>query len=187
MYNKAHPWCLHYSFMGLEGIPLHNTDVLICLQCTEDGLTSAQAAQRLEQYGPNKLPEKHISPILRFLGYMWNPLSWAMEVAAIMSIALLDFADFGVILGLLFCNACIRSAHSASEIFLVSSRRSCVFSFAIPASLIRAIPHMMNPQFPPRLSSSREAGFHCIKIQRLDCAAVLLTRISWTLLCICLR
>ena len=78
------------------------------MQCTDKGLTSAEVAQRLEQYGPNKLPEKHVSPILRFLGYMWNPLSWAMEVAAIMSIALLDFADFGVICGLLLCNATIR-------------------------------------------------------------------------------
>lgn len=39
---------------------------------------------------------------------MWNPLSWAMEVAAIIAIALLDFADFGVIIALLLCNAVIR-------------------------------------------------------------------------------
>ena len=28
------------------------------------------------------------SKILKFLGFMWNPLSWVMEAAAIMSIAL---------------------------------------------------------------------------------------------------
>jgi len=80
----------------------------MCLQCTDKGLTTAEHTRRLEQYGPNKLPESTINPLFRFLGYMWNPLSWAMEVAAIIAIALLDFADFGVILGLLFCNATIR-------------------------------------------------------------------------------
>ena len=42
-----------------------------------------------------------------FLGFMWNPLSWAMEVAAILSIVLLDFPDFGLIMALLLLNAFI--------------------------------------------------------------------------------
>ena len=81
------------------------------LQATDKGLTEAEVARRLEQYGPNKLPESTVNPLLRFLGYMWNPLSWAMEAAAIISIALLDFADFGVIIGLLMCNAVIRQVY----------------------------------------------------------------------------
>lgn len=28
------------------------------------------------------------SKILKFLGFMWNPLSWVMEIAAIMAIVL---------------------------------------------------------------------------------------------------
>ena len=40
--------------------------------------------------------------------YMWNPLSWAMEVAMVVSIALLDYADFVLILALLIANAVIR-------------------------------------------------------------------------------
>jgi magnesium-transporting ATPase (P-type) len=42
-----------------------------------------------------------------YLGYLWNPLSWAMEVAAIISIALLDYADFVLIVVLLLVNATI--------------------------------------------------------------------------------
>jgi H+-transporting ATPase len=42
-----------------------------------------------------------------FLGYLWNPLSWAMEVAAIIAIALLDYADFALIVALLILNATI--------------------------------------------------------------------------------
>ncbi len=36
--------------------------------------------KRLAEYGPNKLPEGKRNPVLVYLGYMWNPLSWAMEV-----------------------------------------------------------------------------------------------------------
>lgn len=38
---------------------------------------------------------------------MWNPLSWAMEAAAIIAIALLDYADFALIVALLLTNATI--------------------------------------------------------------------------------
>lgn len=55
----------------------------------------------------NKLPESTRNAFLVYLGYMWNPLSWAMEVAAIIAIALLDYADFCLIIALLFLNATI--------------------------------------------------------------------------------
>ena len=77
------------------------------LQVNVEGLTSAQAQERLAEYGPNKLPESTRNPLLVYLGYMWNPLSWAMEVAAIIANALLDYADFCLIVALLFLNATI--------------------------------------------------------------------------------
>jgi H+-transporting ATPase len=49
-------------------------------QVTHEGLTTEEHAKRLAEYGPNKLPESHRNPFLVYLGYMWNPLSWAMEV-----------------------------------------------------------------------------------------------------------
>ncbi len=76
-------------------------------QATLHGLTAEEAAKRLIEFGPNKLPESSRNPILVFLGYMWNPLSWAMEIAAIIAIALLDYPDFALILGLLLINATI--------------------------------------------------------------------------------
>ena len=48
------------------------------------------------------------------LRYMWNPLSWAMECAMIVSIALLDYADFALILALLLGNAIVRYTAAAS-------------------------------------------------------------------------
>ncbi|CAE6420237.1 unnamed protein product [Rhizoctonia solani] len=63
-------------------------DVFTLLQCTEEGLTEAEAHRRLELFGPNKLESKEENAFLQFLGFMWNPLSWVMEGAALVAIAL---------------------------------------------------------------------------------------------------
>jgi len=54
------------------------------------------------------------SKILKFLGFMWNPLSWVMEAAALMAIALAngggrppDWQDFVGIIVLLLINSTI--------------------------------------------------------------------------------
>ncbi|KAH1047881.1 hypothetical protein J1N35_038665 [Gossypium stocksii] len=54
------------------------------------------------------------SKVLKFLGFMWNPLSWVMEIAAIMAIALAngggkppDWQDFIGIVALLLINSTI--------------------------------------------------------------------------------
>ena len=85
-------------------------------QCTDQGLSSAEVKARLEKYGPNKLPESNRNAFLIFLGYMNNPLSWAMEAAAIIAICLLDYADFCLILALLFLNATISFVEESSAV-----------------------------------------------------------------------
>jgi len=81
-----------------EHIPVE--EVFKLLKCTKDGLTSAEGEKRLQIFGPNKLEEKTDSKFLKFLGFMWNPLSWVMEAAAVMAIAL---ANGGVITTQTFC------------------------------------------------------------------------------------
>ncbi|KAJ9555876.1 hypothetical protein OSB04_010490 [Centaurea solstitialis] len=82
------------------------------LRCSKEGLTTSAAQERLAVFGHNKLEEK--SKFLKFLGFMWNPLSWVMEAAAIMAIALAngggkppDWQDFVGIIILLFINSAI--------------------------------------------------------------------------------
>ncbi|XP_059284453.1 plasma membrane ATPase 1-like [Lycium ferocissimum] len=98
--------------VDLESIPLE--EVFQNLRCNREGLTSQDARRRLEIFGYNKLEEKHESKFLKFLGFMWNPLSWVMEAAAIMAIALAngggkppDWQDFVGIIALLFINSTI--------------------------------------------------------------------------------
>ncbi|KAF7848598.1 hypothetical protein BT93_L1815 [Corymbia citriodora subsp. variegata] len=98
--------------VDLENIPIE--EVFQSLICNREGLTSAAAEQRLDLFGHNKLEEKKESKFLKFLGFMWNPLSWVMELAAIMAIALTngggkppDWQDFIGIITLLFINSTI--------------------------------------------------------------------------------
>ncbi|EPS65442.1 hypothetical protein M569_09334 [Genlisea aurea] len=98
--------------VDLEKIPIE--EVFENLRCTREGLSSEEGETRLQIFGPNKLEEKKESKILKFLGFMWNPLSWVMEAAAIMAIALAngggkppDWQDFVGIICLLLINSTI--------------------------------------------------------------------------------
>ncbi|PWA44897.1 P-type ATPase [Artemisia annua] len=98
--------------VDLETIPME--EVYENLRCSKNGLTSEDARRRLEIYGHNKLEEKTESKFFKFLGFMWNPLSWVMEIAAIMAIALAngggkppDWQDFVGIIVLLVINSTI--------------------------------------------------------------------------------
>lgn len=69
-----------------EKIPVE--EVFEQLKCSKQGLSTDEGTKRLQVFGKNKLEEKKESKVLKFLGFMWNPLSWVMELAAIMAIAL---------------------------------------------------------------------------------------------------
>jgi H+-transporting ATPase len=77
------------------------------LNTSMDGLSQAEAQQRLAQYGPNALEEKRVSPILKFLSYFWGPIPWMIEIAAILSALLQHWADLIIILVLLAFNAIV--------------------------------------------------------------------------------
>jgi len=72
-----------------------------------DGLTTDEATRRLAQYGPNELVENQRSPLLTFLGYFWGPIPWMIEAAAILSLLVRDWTDFGIIALLLVANAVV--------------------------------------------------------------------------------
>jgi H+-transporting ATPase len=96
-------------------------EVFRTLKCDRKGLTSAEGEARLRSFGPNKLEEKKESKLLKFLGFMWNPLSWVMEMAAIMAIVLAngggkppDWQDFVGIVTLLIINSTISYIEEAN-------------------------------------------------------------------------
>jgi len=72
----------------------------------EQGLTSAEAARRLQQHGPNKLPlGKQQSAFMRFLQQFNNVLVYVLLGAGVLKAALGLWLDAGIILGVVFLNA----------------------------------------------------------------------------------
>jgi H+-transporting ATPase len=71
----------------------------------EGGLSSSEAEKRLHQYGFNEIEEKKVSPLRKFLGYFWGPIPWMIEIAAVLSLVVRHWADFGIIITLLVFNA----------------------------------------------------------------------------------
>ncbi|KAI0028562.1 plasma-membrane proton-e [Vararia minispora EC-137] len=107
-------------------------DVFTLLQCNDQGLSDEEAQRRYEIFGPNKLESEEQNAFLQFLSFMWNPLSWVMEAAAIVAIALSngngqppDWQDFVGIVVLLLVNSSLgfyeeRSAGNAVKALMDS-------------------------------------------------------------------
>ena len=78
-----------------------------------EGLTDAEAAQRLAQHGPNKLKEgKKDSLLVKFLGELKDPMTIVLIVAAIVSAVTAlyageSLADTVIILAVVLINACL--------------------------------------------------------------------------------
>jgi len=82
-------------------------DVMRQLSSSSKGLSSSEAQKRLQQYGPNALPEKKINPLLEFLSYFWGPIPWMIEIAAALSAIDRHWSDLIIILLLLLFNAVV--------------------------------------------------------------------------------
>jgi H+-transporting ATPase len=81
------------------------TERLKSLDTSARGLT--QEERRLSSYGYNELKEKRINPVLRYFSYFWGPIPWMIEIAAVLSIIVRHWADFGIITALLLANATV--------------------------------------------------------------------------------
>ena len=69
------------------------------------GLTSAEARQRRNEFGPNAVSE-HAPPRWRvFLAKFWAPIPWMLEAAIVLQIGLGDYVEAAVIGALLLFNA----------------------------------------------------------------------------------
>ncbi|NYI42764.1 plasma-membrane proton-efflux P-type ATPase [Demequina lutea] len=89
----------------LKSLPM--AEVQKQLESSPEGLTQAEATQRLAQYGPNEIVEHKTNPLLKFLSYFWGPIPWMIEVAVILSGAVGHWADFFIILLLLVANGVV--------------------------------------------------------------------------------
>jgi len=82
-------------------------EVLHALDTTLEGLSDEEAIGRLQRYGPNALVEGRRHPLAEFLSYLWGPIPWMIEVAAILSVVDRHWADLIIIVILLLFNAAV--------------------------------------------------------------------------------
>ncbi|RMC29938.1 HAD-IC family P-type ATPase [Paracoccus siganidrum] len=83
-------------------------DCLAALESRPEGLSGDEAARRLQQYGPNRLPEAPPrSPVIRFLAQFNNVLIYVLLGAAAITAALAHWIDTSVILAVVVANAVI--------------------------------------------------------------------------------
>ena len=82
--------------------------VLRHLEASDRGLASSDAQERLQQVGPNRLPETaRTGPLKRFLLQFHNVLIYVLIAAAVGTAFLGHWLDTGVILGVVLINAII--------------------------------------------------------------------------------
>ncbi|GMT41327.1 MAG: metal-transporting ATPase [bacterium] len=71
----------------------------------ENGLSKAEADQRIRQYGYNAIDEKEESLGHRIFRRFWGPIPWMIEAAALLSALVQKWVDFAIILVMLLVNA----------------------------------------------------------------------------------
>ena len=71
------------------------------------GLTGEEARKRLEQSGPNAMPDATVRPWRMALGKFWAPVPWMLEAAVILQLFLGEQVEAAVIAGLLVFNAAL--------------------------------------------------------------------------------
>jgi H+-transporting ATPase len=74
---------------------------------TPVGLTADEAHKRLQQFGPNGVPEVAAQPWLTALRKFWAPVPWMLEAAIVLQLVLAEYVEAAFIAGLLVFNAAL--------------------------------------------------------------------------------
>jgi len=69
------------------------------------GLSSSEAARRLQKDGPNAMPDTALHPLRRALHKFWAPVPWMLEAAVLLELALGKYVEAAIIAALLVFNA----------------------------------------------------------------------------------
>jgi len=79
------------------------------------GLTSREAAKRLQEYGPNAVREERLNPLLVFFGKFWAPVPWMLEATIALQLVFGKRDEAIIIAALLVFNSLLsflQEAHS---------------------------------------------------------------------------
>ncbi|WP_370971643.1 cation-transporting P-type ATPase [Enterobacter wuhouensis] len=107
-------------------------ETLANISSTANGLSSAEASARLQQYGDNALPQKAGKPAwLRFLAHFNDVLIYVLLVAALLKLIMGHWIDMFVILGVAVINALIGHIQESNAEKSLQSIRNMLSSEAV--------------------------------------------------------
>jgi len=107
-------------------------ETLANISSSADGLSSAEASARLQQYGNNALPQKAGKPAwLRFLAHFNDVLIYVLLVAALLKLIMGHWIDMFVILGVAVINALIGHIQESNAEKSLQSIRNMLSSEAV--------------------------------------------------------
>ena len=89
------------------------------------GLTSEEARRRLQQSGPNAVPDTALRPLGRALSKFWAPVPWMLEAAIVLELVLGKYVEAGIIAALLAFNAVLgffQEGHAQATLAALKSR-----------------------------------------------------------------
>jgi len=72
-----------------------------------NGLTRDEARRRLEECGPNAMPDTSVHPLRMALEKFWAPVPWMLEAAIVLQVVLGKYVEAAIIAGLLVFNAAL--------------------------------------------------------------------------------
>ncbi len=114
---------------------LASDECLQDLNCSVAGLSSSEAALRLAQHGPNRLPAPpRRSVLLRFLAHFHNVLIYVLIGASAVTASLGHWIDTGVILAVVLINAVMGFVQEGRAESAMAAIRSML---ALHASVLR--------------------------------------------------
>lgn len=90
-------------------------DVACALGSCENGLTEAEAAERIGQFGANEILEKKKNPVKQFLKRYWGPMPWLLEFAMVLTVIVRHYTEGILIFVLLTVNAVIGFLQSQNS------------------------------------------------------------------------
>lgn len=102
-------------------------EVLSAYRSSPLGLNHSEALRRLDHYGRNSLPEAKSRSVLRvFVHQFGSPLIYVLLIAAMLSVAIQEWSDAGIIMAVLFINGLISTIQEYSAEQAASSLRRLV-------------------------------------------------------------
>jgi H+-transporting ATPase len=89
------------------------------------GLTTGEAIGRLQQFGPNSIPDASAHLVRSALGKFWAPVPWLLEAVIVLEVGLHNYVEASVIAVLLVFNAALsffQESHAQATLAALKSR-----------------------------------------------------------------